>query len=751
MQPTPANWPGDSWVTEPIALVDVGDVNGPREDVSPETWNVDREIATYLPEQVRGISGQSVASANADIPSESSVSDTARNPFSRDSARIVETSCTIRAGFTGSDGRSSLVPVFTGRVMSADGAAIGDNLSLGCDDNAAKLRREVIVNPLATQMNYVPASGSPVMIFPGVSGSYVMDSVLRQLGYYNMPSSGNSTVVSLPLQGSLWPEQVPAGSAVSATSFYGTLSQARNASTEDNPTFVSRSWPNGDRFLALTGVFVLRVQPKTSIDTNWFRCSGWCDGGSGQTEIRVQSAGVPWTRIRIRPGEIEVAINTAGTPTHTFTGWPGGKFSIDVQGSGSTNTISLYYEGGSDSTILAGAHSNEVSYVQVISETGMALAGLQIRSSLSGSHSMIDFVSNSSIDPTVGAISATPGIIRAIGWDVMRQIAEAEMGAVWLDEIGTPTFRNRHSLRGIGETVHQITSRDDLLDLSWREATEQVRSKVRVPVLPVTSYLSDTFSNTVWSAADTDTVITVGARSTIDMVVRLSGMAIDIDTAPIVTVSNDRSRFHANTAPDGSGTEIIGPVTVTVVPSGPRVARIIVRNGYNARVWLVGTTGAPDLYIRARQKIIQAESATEYVEVENPGVDAETLDLDESIWIQDNSNARDLASFLAAELVQPRPVIPGVPVNWDPRRQLGDIVEVSDPDVTGMMPLRGVIVGIHQAGSSGSVEQSLSIRPLLPTVAEFNAAWSGRTVADVNTFWSGETVADLNANPLKVS
>ncbi|TDE02828.1 hypothetical protein [Jiangella asiatica] len=712
-----------------------------------------REIATYLPAQVRGISGQSVADAQAEIPAADIETQVARNPFSKTASRVVESGCSIRAGFIGTDGRPSLVPVFTGRVMDAGGSALTDVMSVDCDDDAALLRRDVIVAPLASQMRYVPDSGASVLLFPGVSGSYVMDSVLRQLGYYTMPAAEPSTAVSCPLQGTVWPEQLPAGTSVSATAFYGELIQARNGVTEDNPTFVSQAWDTGERFLALTGDFVFRVRPARLVETDWVRIHGWANGESGQTEILLQSAGLAWTRVRIRPGEIEVAINTLGTPTHTFTGWPGGRFSIDVEHDGATNNVILFYEGGSQSTSLVGAHSNGVSYVQVTSEEGMALAGVAVRSNPSGAHAMIGFVPSASLDPTIGRIDATPGLFRDNGWDALREVAEAELGAVWLDEQGTPTFRNRQSLRGIGEPVHEITSRTSLMDVSWREAVEQVRSSVQVPVLPVTSYLSDDYAHTVWSAQETGTVISVGANATKRLSVNLNGIAIGIDTTATAGTGSTGTRFRANTAADGSGSDVSTSVQVEVDPSGPRVARVIVTNNHSGRVWLVAGNGsdAPDLFIRARQRIIQASQASEYAEVDNEGVRAEELTLDESPYVQDNSSALDLASFLAAELSAPRAILQRVPVLWEPRRQLGDIVEISDPDVTGLEPLRGVVVAIEHGGTAGNIDQYIDVRPLLPTIAEFNQAWDGQTIADLNALWDGQTIADFNADPLRVS
>jgi hypothetical protein len=751
MQTEPANWPTDLTVSEPVALVDVGDVGGPRTDVTPDSWSVRREISTYLPEQVRAASGQSVASASAEVGSADVERQAARNPFATASSRVVESACSIRAGFTGTDGRASVVPVFTGRVMEAGSSALDDVLAVDCDDNASLLRRDVIVAPLADQMRYTD-SGSSTLLFPGVSGSYVMDSVLRQLGYYTMPALTSWATISVPMQGTLWPESRPAGDLVSATQTVGRLIHARNGGATDIPTFVSRAWETGERFLAWTDLFRAQWQPSSATDVSRVRVHGWCDGDSSSAEILLQGPGTDWVNIEMSPGSLAVTANgTSGEQTHTFSDWPGGRFSLSTVLSGSSLNLVLFYAGGDSSgsvTVGAGFGGN-MAYTEAISRAGMAIAGLQVGPNPVGPNEMTAFAPSASLDPTIATINATPGLVRSVGWDVLREIAEAEMGAVWLSEAGVPTFRNRNSLRGIGEPVHPITSRTSLMDLSWREAVEQVRSQVTVPIMPTVNYLFEDYSTLVWSASDTDTLIAVDRIRVMN--VWLSGVAIDIDASPLPSVDADRSRFQANTEPDGSGTNVTAEVSIAVELRGPRIARLTIRNDTGSRVYLVAATGSPYVYIRARQRIYQSDESEEIVTAVNEGVNAEPLDLPASPWIQNAATGNDLAQFLAAELGSPRPVLQRVPVWWDPRRQLGDIVEISDPDVTGLEPMRGVVIAIEQGGTAGSIDQYLDIRPLLPTLSEFNDAWDGQTIADVNALWDGMTIADLNADPLRVS
>lgn len=93
--------------------------------------------------------------------------------------------------------------------------------------------------------------------------------------------------------------------------------------------------------------------------------------------------------------------------------------------------------------------------------------------------------------------------------------------------------------------------------------------------------------------------------------------------------------------------------------------------------------------------------------------DAPTLTHDVGWWVQDAGARQRIADFLAASTATPRPVLRGVSVEPDARRELGDIVTLSDPEVTGM-DYRCLIVGIDDS-IGDRWEQSCTFRVLSTT------------------------------------
>lgn len=766
MQTAPPNWPADLTVSEPVARIDAGDVDGPRTDVEPDSWNVRREISSFFPEQVRGVSGQSVASANVDIPATDIEAQRARNPFAGTAQRVVESDIAIRAGFTGINGRAALVPVFTGRVMEASGSALSDVMSIDCDDVAASLRQAVRVPALAGtyQQQRTAVWGAGETLYPGVSGTWVMDLILRQLGKFATPVMNSLVRLSAPMQGSLWPDR---GTLVYAKDWR----QGAGINSDGlQPVFVPERWATGERFLAWTYTDDIAHEMDYIPSEPWglgaTRVAGWAKGDVGHVRI-IASTVTPGSvtgglQVVPTPTELIVAAGTGATlhGQHNFP-WPQGRFSVDALQTGTNLAVTVHHEGGSSSTNLTvPADWGQDTVVRISVDLGfnagpsMALAGLQVGTTNLGPHPVMDHVPSADLDPTLAVIGATPGVNVDDGWAAIREIAESELGAAWVNESGGVVYRNRRSLRGVGEVPHQITSRTSLMDLGWRESADQVRSSVRVPVLAIRNDIEDgegVFPFTAWSASAHGENISIFERHETVRYLTLDVVAIGLDTEAVAGISATRTCYEAWTDQRGGldgGLNVTSKVSVIIDQVGPSRIKVTLRNAYNGRVWLVDSQGNPLLRIGCRQAISQDDGPGQVVEVENPGVVGAMLELDPSPWIQTNSTARDLAEFLAAETARNKPMLQRVPVLWDPRRQLGDIVEISDPDVVGVAKLRGIIVAIEQGGSAGNVEQTLTIRPLSPTVADFDAEWVGRSIAEFNPFWAGRTVADFNADPL---
>lgn len=111
-----------------------------------------------------------------------------------------------------------------------------------------------------------------------------------------------------------------------------------------------------------------------------------------------------------------------------------------------------------------------------------------------------------------------------------------------------------------------------------------------------------------------------------------------------------------------------------------------------------------------------------------------------------------IADFIARQVSTPAPVIDGLSVIYDPRRQLGDVITTSSPNLMGV-ELRALIVGISNSAGD-SFEQSLSVRIIsakstFTTYDQLAAAWSGGNYASLQTAWAALNYNALEANPLR--
>ena len=93
------------------------------------------------------------------------------------------------------------------------------------------------------------------------------------------------------------------------------------------------------------------------------------------------------------------------------------------------------------------------------------------------------------------------------------------------------------------------------------------------------------------------------------------------------------------------------------------------------------------------------------------GPTGKTLEFDAGIWssVRYSTEAQEnLGQYLADQVANPDPIITGLEVTYDPRRQLGDVIRI-ESDLMGVS-LNVLICGIHCTGEPGNYQQSLTVR-----------------------------------------
>jgi hypothetical protein len=660
-------------------------------------WSVDGDLTTDLPEQVRDVAGSAIAACRLELTSPSGSAPGWWSPWRRRS--LVGETVTVQA-----DDGSGLRTVFTGTVRTEQGSTGQASASFDCLDVADRLHMPVTLAALPAEVEGV--------VTAGLSPSWVIDRVARQAGFQATYPNVAGSWLSATCAGSVWPET---GTLV-ATSGLG---------------FGQAGW--GVACTAGTATWQVS-RPRALVGVNTL---GWSAEGDGTAVIRV--------RLATTDGDQDLTVTyNGGGVTVSYAG-------TVLSGTQATaaNVLTLTRTSAASMAASWGAGAGNLP---IPASATVRAATLTVNNAAAGGivfhpGQPAAYLANSRIDEAVGHLDAVPPIGQTSGWDIVRDIAAAEQGAVWVDPDGTFRFASRLTLRGVGATPVEVTSERDLASLAWTVSDSQLAGTVEVPVALTTVVTSLDGAGVaaqtvpVWTA---DQPIRINPQRTVRLLVDLDGGAYGLDTV-LRTGDDGSSWYRANTRRDGAGTSVV-LASARVVQVGPSQARITLRNSSGARLWLVDSNGDPALRLTARARVDQDDSFA--VDHDNGTGHPEVLRLPDSPWRQDEDAAETQARWLASEVASPTPQIRDVQVVPDLARSRGDIVRLIDGHASGA-DLRAVVTGIRLSGTAGLLEQSLTLRPTGTTYAEFAERYAGLTFADFAALWSGRTYADFATDPLE--
>lgn len=282
--------------------------------------------------------------------------------------------------------------------------------------------------------------------------------------------------------------------------------------------------------------------------------------------------------------------------------------------------------------------------------------------------------------------------------DAIRQICEAEEAFFYQDEEGIIHFENRRKYKVAPyNAVAWVFNADDIID--WKEDDNtQIINRVIVTANPRTVQ----GSMEVWRDS---AVETIEANSSKDVWANFDNPC-SVISAPVATTD-----YLANTAADGSGTNVTAQVTVTRTAFGD-TCLLTIQNNYNAKVYitflrLMGTpavvTQSIEQYYEDNDSIGKYER--QQLEVNNDFIDNEGF-------------AYYLARALVRKYKDPRRRIM-IKVRGVPQLQLRDNISVYDRDTATytnyrLMKIAGVLQG-------GAFYQTLTLREVTQDEAD---AWA---------------------------
>lgn len=661
---------------------------------SATSWSIDRTLSGGgLPGQARAASGSSVGSGTVSVESDA----TPWNAGAIKPAGRVTVSASEDVGAA-----ASRVGTMVVRSVGAP-SALSSERDLSIEDDLGGLRGQVTMPTVLGA--YLDWRGTTKVL--GIEAAWAIDQAARAGGYYATPPPVASCIFSLPLTGSPVPEVGKASIAADADKWIEvdgrTLGayQSTMAGTTTTGTFPSHFYVTFDRtgpssFPVGIGDFLQGPSVSGSFLNQAHSPYGatLIPGGTSDDEAITR---------------VQVEIALTGLTETTFSGM----------------SMRARVKGGAWSSWLTNTFSPAVGMYG-----GLVVAGHDTRNAAGGGiqvHTEDDPAvwsdATARIAPTGSQLSAVVTPRTASSWSLIQEVAAATLGAVWIDEDGVLTYRNREQLRGSGTPAETVYSLDSLDDVPWEVSTDDVADRVEVSYNPpIITQVTD-YSATVWQSTE---VVTIRAGQSIVIEQDIDGAADDLapwypawntTVAPVTRYS----RWAASTLPGGGGPQPAdNALDITAEMVNPSKVRIRIRNTTTGTLYTAGTDGTTLLTLRANVVARPSEPLTL-----STGLPADKaiapLSIDLGSWVQDQDTAQEILSWLTGTLSQPLPILRQVGVTPKASRRLGDVIVLRDPYTE--LASKALITGIHSSGEAGRYSQSLDLAILSTTFDDMDR-WS---------------------------
>jgi hypothetical protein len=717
-----------------------------------ESWDIDRQTVTDMPDGTRLITGYPSAAANLTLSGLVDRSDETKtaawlfNPYD-------STSPMYRQDFTNipvkielgvhlpSTGVAEYVTSYTGVIVDYIVNPVDGTVAVVCSDGKAKLGA-------APQL---PLTVDGVNAYaPTVEGA--IEKLIRP-AFLSWPAVRANCVLAVGFRGSLVPD-------------VGVLTD------EDVSGTVNYDFFTGEKLPTLTfhpGVFGLCANIPNGVaydlaatipSTSAIMCETWFanDGGANTPIVLTTADGLVTATIQVHAVfvltttyRLAVFTTSGGVVEYNFGSTPPKYCAWQFTWTGTTLNLTVNADGVTH-TASGTVDARGTSPFKSVTVTNGYIEALQITTENVGAPFNSGFTPTAVIDASLNSLTAYPEVTGNDDWATLQAIAEAEQGWAGVDEPGTFRFQNRTTIKRL-TSVRNITSATSLKSLASQTSSASVANHVRVPVKPLTvgppAFL--------WSASGSP--IQVPARGVWTQLVDLQEVGTALQTFPSTPAAGGwaagTSGWRASKRSDGTGGQISTGITVTAVQLSPRTVKITVANANSYPAWLVSPTGAgypsasdgtPALNLGGKfvtaagigtDTNVTNSSAGVFAEsIWQPSIDTrgeQVLQLPDNAWRQQVTPQQSLADDLLADLYKPRPLIRDVSIVPDPRLQLIDRVTIVDPDTSLLNGEDVILCGIHTTGGNGSYDQTLTVRAV-STPGAWLLGHAGRSELGVSTW-----------------
>lgn len=762
------DYPTDLSVAEPTALVIV---NG--EPLEVESVSISRELSASMPSQVDAGSGITAATGNVAWAVGDDVQVRAAHPWDGNSFPPEPTDeVVVFAGYGVADQFGEVHYVYarqlTGIVDDSQGSIADGDVSSSLVDPIDKLNRTVSYPALLAVMP--PPDEGDDLLHVGLQPTYITDRILRDCGFYATPPMTSSCVVSVPFMGSGWPEvgrvldagiqTAPTETLEHRATHWGAGLTSGQARYEPD---LSRAGNNGR--LSRSVQITLKADRAIDATDQSFVRANWGDTYLSLAVTQARSViaylhnGSSLINVCMFPSadvsEADVftlRVNTEGVFTL-----------LSNNGQITTGSASL-------PAVMGAEHMDDV-WVYVEPQTGTRIGGVQVNFGIT------DVVnSEQTADLSPGAspyqLRAFPRIVGRNALDLLKEQAEAECAAMWIDEHGTFRWVNRITIANRAP-VATLTALDDLLDIGWESTAAGVRSRVLVSSQEPSISRFNVSNQLAWQGKGESLEAGQDSEEIASPPADTDWIEVDEDLkllpVGIPTFNRGRGSWSGGVATDDDGSQWATIDNPGLSVSMEKLADSVYKFTTNAGSPPSGRTielRTPDedsstAIWRSKRDfdlpVLRSKAIVEWVDRETVGLHvgpqaAAVLEHDTGPWVQRVEALSTLADWISAQVFAPHPVLRDLSVIPDFRRQLGDVVWVDDQQ-NMRIRLKLLITKITTRISSGSAEQSVAGRILevqapVVTNAQLDEHVADFTNAEFDTLWADATNAQLDNDPL---
>ncbi|MDH6111164.1 hypothetical protein P3T36_003188 [Kitasatospora sp. MAP12-15] len=718
------------------------------QDLSPQiqSWQLDQAYNTDLPDAMRAFSGSSAAQLQVQLSGSYGVPAPVQySPWApRSSGDVVRPGQSVV--FSTGLNTNTQLPLFRGSVRSRSADSGTDAVQIVALDGAERLR-----GPAVLPRPYAGFFGQR----PVASATWCVDELLRQAGIFTCPQPRSTaysgltspyTVVYATLHGGFVPvygipEDVPVPSQYTWTRAAAPF----EIGVVPTAPGMMMSWMPRERATAPFGGLLLEAYVNTLV--------GAPNGKQVILKAVVDRTGAQYGAVQVTV-DFSTGIVTAwsgidGTTTGTSTTWTFPQlltekgnwhlgavvdFEWSVNGTYDANhnwtsnaPVVVPILRAPDGTILTGGGgeldgtgiqlAGELYKVEVV--TDFVTECVQVTAGVSAQFPVANFEQTWNRGARLDDVSLPLYSIPQVSgsqWDVITEIANAALSTAEFDAYGIFRWRN-HNRFDAGNPaeltpVRTVTTTQDISSITVSEEIDACRNYCIVP------YQDWTQVTATPSLTQTDTsvrTIPPGGSSTQVSVPFLLDAA-EFDVGPVL-VEDDVKTYNGSVVRFASSTvanspAIKGQVEVDVERSNG-VLTLYMRNYSTNPLYTTTKTGTTSslTIVTMKPSADPVERQVVALDTTSQGIyGVQSYTASTSDWLQDAGAAAQLSTWLLNAGRYPIPVYSNVEVLYDPRLQLGDVIQLVDYSGAYMATPVWVVGNSVVADTDGTVTQTLTLR-----------------------------------------